>query len=181
MPVAPRHSAGSSQFSWSLGLSNGAYHPARPNLSEHTVRNYLIRIFDKLGISGRVELLLYALAPPQWLKSARLFQRRSSGTLCRLHRRDHVGKATAGIRGPRCSRRRNIPQSPQTGVDKGKDAWERVCAAARGVEFGEGPVRSSHVAMKHVVVINVVAAISPAALMLAPTVPCPVWEELPVE
>jgi DNA-binding NarL/FixJ family response regulator len=31
-------------------------------LSEHTVRNYLIRIFDKLGISSRVELVLYALS-----------------------------------------------------------------------------------------------------------------------
>jgi len=31
------------------------------NLSEHTVRNYLFRIFEKLGISSRVELVLYAL------------------------------------------------------------------------------------------------------------------------
>jgi hypothetical protein len=31
-------------------------------LSEHTVRNYLIRIFHKLGISSRVELVLYALS-----------------------------------------------------------------------------------------------------------------------
>jgi two-component system, NarL family, nitrate/nitrite response regulator NarL len=32
------------------------------NLSEHTVRNYMIRIFDKLGISSRVELVLYAFS-----------------------------------------------------------------------------------------------------------------------
>ena len=32
------------------------------SLSEHTVKNYLFRIFDKLGISGRVELVLYALS-----------------------------------------------------------------------------------------------------------------------
>jgi DNA-binding NarL/FixJ family response regulator len=32
------------------------------NLSEHTVRNYLFRIFDKLGISSRVELVLYAFS-----------------------------------------------------------------------------------------------------------------------
>lgn len=32
------------------------------NLREHTVRNYLIRIFDKLGISSRVELVLYAFS-----------------------------------------------------------------------------------------------------------------------
>ena len=31
-------------------------------LSEHTVKNYLFRIFDKLGISSRVELILYALS-----------------------------------------------------------------------------------------------------------------------
>jgi DNA-binding NarL/FixJ family response regulator len=29
-------------------------------LSEHTVKNYMFRIFDKLGISNRVELVLYA-------------------------------------------------------------------------------------------------------------------------
>jgi len=31
-------------------------------LSEHTVRNYLIRVFDKLGLSSCVELVLYALS-----------------------------------------------------------------------------------------------------------------------
>ena len=42
------------------------------SLSEHTVKKYLFRIFDKLGISSRVELVLYAVnhgAPLQaeWL------------------------------------------------------------------------------------------------------------------
>jgi DNA-binding NarL/FixJ family response regulator len=32
----------------------------RLHLSEHTVRNYLIKVFDKLGVSTRVELVLYA-------------------------------------------------------------------------------------------------------------------------
>jgi DNA-binding NarL/FixJ family response regulator len=32
------------------------------NLSEHTVRNYVFRVFDKLGLSSRVELVLYALS-----------------------------------------------------------------------------------------------------------------------
>src|SRR5579862_4899284 len=32
------------------------------NLSEHTVRNYLFRIFNKLGISNRLELALYAIS-----------------------------------------------------------------------------------------------------------------------
>src|SRR6516164_7056727 len=31
-------------------------------LSEHTIKNYLFRIFDKLGVSNRVELALYAVA-----------------------------------------------------------------------------------------------------------------------
>jgi DNA-binding NarL/FixJ family response regulator len=30
-------------------------------LSEHTIKKYLFRIFDKLGISSRVELVLYAV------------------------------------------------------------------------------------------------------------------------
>jgi DNA-binding NarL/FixJ family response regulator len=32
------------------------------NVSEYTVRNYLIRIFDKLEISSRVDLVLYAFS-----------------------------------------------------------------------------------------------------------------------
>jgi two-component system nitrate/nitrite response regulator NarL len=36
------------------------------NLREHTVRNYVFRIFEKLGISSRVELVLYALSGPEW-------------------------------------------------------------------------------------------------------------------
>jgi two-component system nitrate/nitrite response regulator NarL len=32
------------------------------NVTEHTIRNYLCRIFDKLGMSSRVELVLYTLS-----------------------------------------------------------------------------------------------------------------------
>jgi two-component system nitrate/nitrite response regulator NarL len=32
------------------------------SLAEHTVSNYLYRIFDKLGVSSRLELLLYAMS-----------------------------------------------------------------------------------------------------------------------
>jgi len=32
------------------------------NLSEHTVKNYIFRIFEKLGVYNRVELTLYALS-----------------------------------------------------------------------------------------------------------------------
>ena len=46
------------------------------NLSEHTIKKYLFRIFEKLGISTRVELVLYAFnnsAPRQaeWLAGTR--------------------------------------------------------------------------------------------------------------
>jgi DNA-binding NarL/FixJ family response regulator len=34
-------------------------------LTEHTVSNYLFRIHEKLGISTRVELVLYALRQKQ--------------------------------------------------------------------------------------------------------------------
>jgi DNA-binding NarL/FixJ family response regulator len=33
----------------------------RLKLSEHTIKNYLFRVFEKLGVSTRVELTLYAL------------------------------------------------------------------------------------------------------------------------
>jgi len=42
------------------------------NLSEHTVKNYVFHIFDKLGVSNRVELVLYALSNPKGGKSASL-------------------------------------------------------------------------------------------------------------
>jgi len=42
------------------GLSNRAT-AQQLSLSEHTIKKYLFRIFDKLGISSRVELVLYAV------------------------------------------------------------------------------------------------------------------------
>jgi DNA-binding NarL/FixJ family response regulator len=33
-------------------------------LSKHTIKNYMFRIFNKLGVSSRVELLFYALSRP---------------------------------------------------------------------------------------------------------------------
>jgi two-component system nitrate/nitrite response regulator NarL len=44
----------------SEGLSNREI-AQRLTLREHTVKNYLFRIFDKLGVSSRVEVVLYAL------------------------------------------------------------------------------------------------------------------------
>jgi predicted transcriptional regulator len=34
---------------------------AQLGLSEHTIKNYIFHIFNKLGISSRVELVLYAV------------------------------------------------------------------------------------------------------------------------
>ena len=42
------------------GLSNRQV-AAELSLSEHTIKKYLFRVFEKLGISTRVELVLYAL------------------------------------------------------------------------------------------------------------------------
>jgi DNA-binding NarL/FixJ family response regulator len=42
------------------GLSN-RYIALELGLSEHTIKKYLFRIFDKLGVSTRVELVLYAM------------------------------------------------------------------------------------------------------------------------
>lgn len=55
------------------GLSNRDV-AAELGLSEHTVKKYLFRIFEKLGISSRVELVLYALhhgvlSPGEWAYS----------------------------------------------------------------------------------------------------------------
>lgn len=53
------------------GLSNREV-SVELGLSEHTIKKYLLRIFDKLGISTRVELVLYAVhhgesRPAEWM------------------------------------------------------------------------------------------------------------------
>jgi DNA-binding NarL/FixJ family response regulator len=53
------------------GLSNRGV-AGELGLSEHTIKKYLLRIFDKLGISSRVELVLYAVShgenrPAEWM------------------------------------------------------------------------------------------------------------------
>ena len=42
------------------GLSN-RHIAIELKLSEHTIKKYLFRVFEKLGISSRVELVLYAV------------------------------------------------------------------------------------------------------------------------
>jgi len=53
------------------GLTNRAV-AGELGLSEHTIKKYLLRIFDKLGTSSRVELVLYAMShgenrPAEWM------------------------------------------------------------------------------------------------------------------
>jgi len=53
------------------GLSNRQV-AGELGLSEHTIKKYLLRIFDKVGISSRVELVLYAMShgsnrPAEWM------------------------------------------------------------------------------------------------------------------
>lgn len=56
------------------GLSNRLV-AGELNLSEHTIKKYLFRIFEKLGVSTRVELVLYAVnngdpRQTEWLAGA---------------------------------------------------------------------------------------------------------------
>src|ERR1700680_3345817 len=57
-----------------VGLTNRGV-AVELGLSEHTIKKYLLRIFDKVGISSRVELVLYALShgehrPAEWMPSS---------------------------------------------------------------------------------------------------------------
>jgi DNA-binding NarL/FixJ family response regulator len=51
------------------GLSNREI-SRKLGLSEHTVKNHLFKIFDKLGISTRIELVLYAMSRTKRAPSA---------------------------------------------------------------------------------------------------------------
>lgn len=62
----------------SIGLPNRDI-ALKLNLSEHTVKNYLSHVYEKLGISGRVELVLYALTQRQAANSVSALPSLSAG------------------------------------------------------------------------------------------------------
>jgi DNA-binding NarL/FixJ family response regulator len=69
------------------------------NLSEHTIKKYLFRIFDKLGVSSRVELVLYAVnhgdsLPAEWLagNDSHDSERQRTGFLTQLGRHSKAPK-----------------------------------------------------------------------------------------
>jgi DNA-binding NarL/FixJ family response regulator len=49
-------------------------------LSEHTIKNYLFHIFEKLGVSSRVELVLYAVSSAKGAETASQRPGREAGT-----------------------------------------------------------------------------------------------------
>lgn len=76
------------------GLSNREI-AARLHLTEHTVKNYLFRIFDKLGVSSRVEVALYVFRT-----------RRDSGNTGSRNRVSSSGQVLTGRAGKNSSTER---------------------------------------------------------------------------
>lgn len=74
------------------GLSNREI-AHRLNLTEHTVKNYLFRVFDKLGVSSRVEVVLYAFklmqSSPTANPGVKVPHTGASGSLGAKLRRNH--------------------------------------------------------------------------------------------
>ncbi|MGZ4788343.1 MAG: LuxR C-terminal-related transcriptional regulator [Terriglobales bacterium] len=68
------------------GLSNREI-AQRLELSEHTVKNYVFRVFDKLGVSSRVELVHYALAHTNMLAQSYAESEKDDAIAGRLLRR----------------------------------------------------------------------------------------------
>ncbi len=66
-------------------------------LSEHTVKNHLFRIFDKLGVSNRMEAALYAIS-----------QREQRASLQAIQGRWARSSREIGITGPRRGHRRRL-------------------------------------------------------------------------
>jgi len=77
----------------------------RLGLSQHTIKNYLFRVFDKLGVSSRVELLFMTLSqasparsllPPLWANPAN-GDRQDEATLAICQKAAEQGSPTAQL------------------------------------------------------------------------------------
>ena len=83
------------------GLSNREI-GERLKLSQHTIKNYLFRIFDKLGVSSRLELLFLTLsqpiAPNSALPNAAAASQPESGSEAWPQKAAEEGKATQAMR-----------------------------------------------------------------------------------
>jgi two-component system nitrate/nitrite response regulator NarL len=62
------------------GLSNREI-ASKLSLSEHTIKNYVFRIFDKTGVSSRVSLVLYTFSQEQAWRTDNAARSREVGTL----------------------------------------------------------------------------------------------------
>ena len=62
-------------------------------LTEHTVKNYLFRIFDKLGVSSRVEVVLYAFRFRNDLFGARALSESASVHSAKMRPELQIGKS----------------------------------------------------------------------------------------
>jgi two-component system nitrate/nitrite response regulator NarL len=74
------------------------------SLTEHTVKNYLFRIFDKLGVSSRVEVVLYAFGLTgavrlESLDSNSMPQSDAAEPAARMRKRPSVARGTPGATG----------------------------------------------------------------------------------
>jgi len=64
------------------GLSNREI-AERLGLSQHTIKNYLFRVFDKLGVSSRLELLFMTLNHAAYFKPAAAEKSNGNGSISR--------------------------------------------------------------------------------------------------
>ena len=150
------------------GLTNREI-AARLELSENTVKNYIFRIFDKLGVSSRVEVLFYVLsqrtAPQVPLPS--VVERNSPASANPLlescWHAAHGGNETAQLAlGRMFSEGRAVPKdniaaymwfrlaelSGAETSDYGKDGREKAAAALRPEQISEAERRASAWARK---------------------------------
>lgn len=85
----------------------------RLELSEHTIKNYLFRIFEKLGISNRTELILYVisqLAPRRAISSVR--EEKHNGNHSTGEQLGNTRPSQAYLLGQRYLRGEGVPKDP---------------------------------------------------------------------